>query len=203
MKKKKHREMDLLVIFLCIVAFVGVLYIFFFAKTTHRTAPNDPPPPVAEEQTPPAPTIEKDALPQVKEETTPLPTASSLQPQPPAELRMYNKEPFTAESEVDDFFPSEKIFVTVTFPELPAGTYNLTANWLDPSLRKNSSTNHTFKLDKTSGHRVKFWFELIKNGAFTEMFTGNEFKKSAYGTWQVEILMNSQPLQSKKFTIHE
>lgn len=203
MKKKKHREMDLLVIFLCIVAFVGVVYIFFFAKTTHRPAGNSPAPAATEQQATPAPSPSAKTPPPVKKENNPLPAESAQRALPPAQLRMYNKKPFTTENEVYEFFPSEKIFLTLTFAELPVGTHTFTANWLTPAKQISSSANHTTNLDKPSAHEVRFWLELMKNGAFTEMLNGSEYRKSVYGTWKVDILMNSQLLQSKEFTIHE
>ena len=203
MKKKKHREMDLLVIFLCIVAFVGVVYIFFFAKATHRPARDSQPPAAATEQARPAPAPSTGTAPKATEGKIALPTEADRQALPQAKLRMFNKKPFTAENEVYDFFPSEKIFLTLTFAELPVGNYTFTANWLTPAKQISSSADHSVTLDKPSAHEVRFWLELMKNGAFTEMLNGSEYRKSAYGTWQVDILMNSHPLQSKEFTIHD
>jgi hypothetical protein len=210
MKKKKRTDMDLLVLFLCVLAFSGTIYIFFFARTTHRLqlpAESDKPvnqstaaavpAKIISEPTPGADVSDKQTAKNDKEPA--VPQTEKIPGK--VHIQMYNKQPFV--EEIYEFSPSEKIYATVTFPQLKPGKYNLTANWIDPARRKVNTASHTIDLDHPSGHRVFFWLELMKNGAFTELFTGDEFKKSVYGTWEVEILMDSQPLQIRKFKIHD
>lgn len=210
-KRKKRRDTDLIVLIICGLVFILIIYFLFFARIGKKPRPAvEQPPQTTSSSIPPAETpvaqkTEKAAGTDTKESPAEpqksAPSAQADQPAVAVDMKMYNKRPF--EKETLEFFPSEKIYVSVTFPKLASGKFEVTANWLDPTGRKINSANRIIEQSRPSAQRIYFWLELMKNGGFTEMFTGKEYKASVYGTWEVEILFNSQRLKTQKFTIHE
>ena len=208
-KRKKRRDTDLIVLIICGLVFILIIYFLFFArigKKPHLAVEQSPQ--ITSSTIPPAETPVAQKTEKVAETKEPpveppksAPPAQADQPAVAVDLKMYNKRPF--EKETLEFFPSEKIYVSVTFPKLASGKFEVTANWLDPTGRKINSANRIIEQSRPSAQRIYFWLELMKNGGFTEMFTGKEYKASVYGTWEVEILFNSQRLKVQKFTIHE
>ena len=205
-KRKKRRDTDLLVLIVCGIVFLLIIYFLFFARIGKKPsiAPESSPPttaPAAIPHTPAAEKAEKSEAPAqiapLAKESTPAVDAPAIQ----VDVKMYNKRPF--EKDILEFFPSEKIYVSVTFPKLGAGKFEVTANWYDPAGRKVNTANRVIEQSRPSGQRIYFWLELMKNGGFTEMFTGKEYKSSVYGNWEVEILFNSVRLKTQKFSVHE
>lgn len=122
-------------------------------------------------------------------------------PQAPR-IQMYNEQPFT--KELSAFFPFERIYVVMTFPCLEAGEYPFSAHWIDPAGKTVNTANHTLSLKQPATQkRIFFWLELMKNGAFTEMFTGEEYRGNVHGSWQVEIYLDHNLLGSQTFQIHD
>lgn len=121
---------------------------------------------------------------------------------PALKASMYNRKPFTVEQNL--FLPSERIYLVMDLYNLDAGTHQLSAAWINPEGKTINTAEHTISLSApVSRHRSYFWLELMKNGPFTELFTGREYKGSAYGRWEVDIRLNGQSAGKHNFTIQD
>lgn len=115
---------------------------------------------------------------------------------------MYNGKPFTAEQNL--FLPSDRIYLVMDLYNLEAGRHQLSADWINPEGKTINTAEHAISLNAPEPrHRSYFWLELMKNGPFTELFTGREYKGSAYGRWQVEIRLNGRSAGKLNFTIQD
>jgi hypothetical protein len=115
---------------------------------------------------------------------------------------MFNKKPFTVEQ--NQFLPSDRIYLVMDLHNLGAGRHQLSAAWINPEGKTINTAEHTITLDVPEPrHRSYFWLELMKNGPFTEMFTGREYKKNVYGRWEVDIRLNGQSAGKHNFTIQD
>ena len=50
-------------------------------------------------------------------------------------------------------------------------------------------------------HRAYFWLKLIRNGMFTEMFSGDEYKGEVHGGWDAEIYFDGARIATQHFMI--
>jgi hypothetical protein len=115
---------------------------------------------------------------------------------------MYNRKPFIAEQNL--FLPSDRIYLVMDLYNLEAGSHQLSAAWVNPEGKTINTAEHTISLNAPEQqHRSYFWLELMKNGPFTELFTGSEYKGSAYGRWQVDIRLNGRSAGKLNFTIQD
>lgn len=118
------------------------------------------------------------------------------------ETAMYNAKPFVTEQ--DTFLPSDRIYIVLELHDLDKGKHRLSASWIDPEGKTINTSEHTILLNAPeSRHRSYFWLELMKNGPFTELFSGREFKGNVYGRWQVQIHLNGHPVSRREFTIQD
>ena len=148
---------------------------------------------------------------QVTEQKTTWKTASSSLPAENKQkqkqtsllyISMFNKKPFTKEQFT--FIPSERIYLVIELENLPARKHWLSATWKTPNGKTASISNHELVLQEfTPWHRTFFWMELMKNGAFTEMFTGREYKADAYGKWEVVVTLNGTAIGKQHFEIRD
>ena len=121
---------------------------------------------------------------------------------PALKASMYNRKPFTVEQNL--FLPSDRIYLVMDLYNLEAGTHQLSAAWINPEGKTINTAEHTISLNAPEPrHRSYFWLELMKNGPFTELFTGREYKGSAYGRWEVDIRLNGQSAGKHNFTIQD
>lgn len=132
-----------------------------------------------------------------------MPTeASSRSSNPAVKAAMYNRKPFTVEQNL--FLPSDRIYLVMDLYNLQAGRNQLSAAWINPEGKTINTAEHTISLSAPEPrHRSYFWLELMKNGPFTELFTGREYKGGAYGRWQVEIRLNGRSAGKLNFTIQD
>ncbi|KGO34521.1 MAG: hypothetical protein WBN83_00295 [Desulfoprunum sp.] len=118
------------------------------------------------------------------------------------ETAMYNAKPFVTEQ--DTFLPSDRIYIVLELHDLDKGQHRLSASWIDPEGKTINTSEHTILLDAPElTHRSYFWLELMKNGPFTELVTGREFKGNVYGRWQVQIHLNGHPVDKREFSIQD
>jgi len=116
-------------------------------------------------------------------------------------VKMYGDEAFLHERY--SFDPSERIFLLMEFHQLKAGEHYLSALWKAPNGRLINTSRHTISLTLPSRqYRSFFWLKLIKNGAITELITGDEYKGGIHGKWSVEIHLDGVELVTQHFMIN-
>ena len=116
--------------------------------------------------------------------------------------RMYSRKPFLEAQ--DTFLPSDRLYLVMDFENLNKGKHLLSATWVDPGGKTVNQAEHTIILDKPAArYRSFFWLELMKNGGFTEMVTGREYKGNVYGPWHVELFLNGFFVARRHFTIRD
>jgi hypothetical protein len=115
-------------------------------------------------------------------------------------VKMYSDRTFLNEQYLFD--ASEKVFLVMEFTQLLAGEYNIMVLWKNPEgLSVNTSTHNISLARQPPRHRVYFWLKLIKNGMFSEMFTGNEYKGVIHGEWDAEIFFDGVRIATQPFMI--
>jgi hypothetical protein len=115
---------------------------------------------------------------------------------------MYSQQPFI--NEQYSFIPSERIYLVIELQNLQAGRHTLSASWKIHSGKTVSISSHEIVLPQfTTWHRSYFWLELMKNGRFTEMLTGREYKGDAYGAWEVEVAFDGTVIAVQQFEIKD
>ncbi len=115
---------------------------------------------------------------------------------------MYSQKPFI--NEQYSFIPSERIYLVIELQNLPAGRHTLSAAWKIQGGKTVSISNHEIVLQQFTGwHRSYFWLELMKNGRFTEMVTGREYKEDVYGAWAVEVAFDGAIIAEQHFEIRD
>ncbi len=117
------------------------------------------------------------------------------------QVKMYGDRAFLDEQYLFD--PSEKMFLVMEFNQLKAGEHNLLALWKSPNGQLVNSSRHSISLTRQSPkHRSYFWLKLIRNGLFTEMLTGNDYKGDIHGRWDAEIYLDGARITIQHFMIH-
>lgn len=117
-------------------------------------------------------------------------------------IRMFNKKPFN--NDQYRFIPTDRIYIVLDFENLEAGRHQVSASWINPDGKTISRADHSIDLEAAaSRHRSYFWLELMKNGAFTEMITGKEYKGNIYGRWHVQIHLDDQHIAEKSFNMQD
>lgn len=116
------------------------------------------------------------------------------------QIKMYSKRAFLDEQYFFD--SSEKLFLVMEFSQLEAGEHDILVLWTDPNGQSvNSSRRNISLLRQSPKHRVYFWLKLIKNGMFTEMFTGDEYKGAVHGRWAAEIYFDGTMIAAQHFMV--
>lgn len=116
-------------------------------------------------------------------------------------VRMYRDEAFLHEQY--SFDPSEKVFLLMEFNQLKAGDHYLSALWKAPDGKLINTSRHRISLTMPSRqYRSFFWLKLIKNGAITELITGDEYKGEIHGKWAVEVHLDGVELLTQHFMIN-
>lgn len=131
-----------------------------------------------------------------------LPQAASQKQTSLLHIGMYNQKPFSIEQYT--FIPSERIYLVIELQNLQSGKHSLSASWNIKNGRTVSISNHDIVLQQfTPWHRTHFWLELMKNGRFTEMFTGREYKADVYGPWEVQVVLDGAIIAKQHFEIRD
>ncbi len=116
------------------------------------------------------------------------------------QIKMYRDREFLYEQYVFD--PSGKVFLVMEFSQLEAGEHNISALWKAPDGKHVNTSRHKISLTRQSTkHRSYFWLKLMKNGIFTEMMTGDEYKGDIHGKWDVEIYLDGARITTQHFMI--
>ncbi|RPH38925.1 MAG: hypothetical protein EHM86_08695 [Desulfobulbaceae bacterium] len=117
-------------------------------------------------------------------------------------ISMFNKKPFN--NDQYRFIPTDRIYLVLDLENLEAGRHQISASWINPDGKTISRADHSIDLESpASRHRSYFWLELMKNGAFTEMITGKEYKGNIYGRWHVQIHLDDQHIAEKSFNMQD
>ncbi len=117
------------------------------------------------------------------------------------QIKMYGERAFFQEQYLFD--PSEKVFLAMEFNQLEAGEYDLHVLWNDPRNRLINTSRHSISLTRQSPkHLSYFWLKLMRNGLFTEMLTGNEYKGDIHGRWAAEIYLDGYRLTTQHFMVY-
>ena len=116
------------------------------------------------------------------------------------QVSMNRSKPFVKEQ--DEFLPSDKIYISLVFPNLKAGKYHIVSHWKTPqgTIARKVVRNIDLKKD-IQPYKVYFWFQLVENGFFTEMFTGAEYSRKVYGKWEVLFYLNDELIVTKDFIL--
>jgi len=113
---------------------------------------------------------------------------------------LHSKQPFVMPRA--KFHPFEKVYIYLVFDHIKAGKHSLSTHWLSPRGKVAQKLVREFNLtEDVQSYGVYFWFELIRNGAFTRMFTGNEFSSKVYGVWQVITFLDGKKIDTREFTV--
>lgn len=129
---------------------------------------------------------------------------TAIQPEHPSLLRISMANQKTAAKEQYIFIPSERIYLAIELQNLQAGKHTLSAFWKRHDGKTVSFSSHDIVLQHfTSRRRTYFWLELMKNGVFTEMFTGKEYKDDAYGKWLVQVTLDGTVIANQPFEIRD
>lgn len=116
------------------------------------------------------------------------------------QIKMYRDRAFLHEQYLFD--SSEKVFLVMEFNQLVAGEHNIFILWKDPNGKSVNTSNHNISLSHQSPkHRAYFWLKLIRNGMFTEMITGDEYKGAVHGRWDAEIYFDGARIATQHFMI--
>lgn len=120
----------------------------------------------------------------------------------PVQVKMFSQKPFLKEKNI--FLPSDRIYLVMEFGSLDAGRHLLSASWINPDGDTVNTADHIIDLNTPAvRHRSYFWLELMKNGGFTELITGREYKGNVYGTWRVEIHLDGKSVARHHFQIRD
>ncbi len=131
-----------------------------------------------------------------------LPMPANQAQTPLLHISMYNQKPFIDEQYA--FIPSERIYLVIELQNLQAGKHYLSASWKIKNGRTVSISSHDIVLQEFRPlHRTYFWLELMKNGVFTEMFTGQEYKDDAFGKWEVQVTLDGTTIAKQHFEIRD
>lgn len=189
----RRRNRDYFIFGIGLAALAGVIYVFFFCPIK-RLTPLEPSQPVPSTTKAAAETIP----------SMPPQTATAV----PAFLPAYHA--WISSSEKADpnalatsFFPHEKIYLHVTFPQLAAGIARVNVNWISPLGKQSNSAEQIISQVNAETAAISFWLLLAPNGPVAEIFTGSEYKSKAYGQWQAQVFFNGEPLTTLPFCIHE
>ena len=115
-------------------------------------------------------------------------------------VKMYSDRAFLNEQYLFD--ASEKVFLVMEFTQLLAGDYDIMVLWKNPEGKSVNTSTHNISLTgQPPKHRVYFWLKLIKNGMFSEMITGDEYKGEVHGRWDAEIFFDGVRIATQPFMI--
>lgn len=116
------------------------------------------------------------------------------------QVTMHDSKPFVTEKSL--FLPSDRIYVSLVFPKLKAGKYNIVSHWQTPWGTIARKTVKKVNLSKDAEpYRAYFWFQLVENSMFTKLFTGDDYKKKVYGQWEVLFYLDEEKITSKPFIV--
>lgn len=96
----------------------------------------------------------------------------------------------------------DKVYLIVRFQQLAAGSYTLQSDWLNPEGEVEQRNSHTFSLKNQTKYTYYAWLSLLKNGPFKQMLTGSDIDRTFMGTWQLQVFVNGQILDTLEFTMH-
>ena len=115
-------------------------------------------------------------------------------------VKMYSDRAFRDEQYLFD--ASEKVFLVMEFTQLLAGEYDIMVLWKNPEGKSVNTSTHNISLtQQPPKHRVYFWLKLIKNGMFSEMISGDEYKGEVHGRWDAHIFFDGVRVASQPFMI--
>ena len=116
------------------------------------------------------------------------------------QIKMYGDRAFLYEQYLVD--SSEKVFLVMEFNQLAAGEYDILILWTDPNGKSVNTSTHNISLTRQPPkHRIFFWLKLIRNGMFSEMITGDEYKGDVHGRWAAEIYFDGARIATQHFMI--
>ena len=192
----RRHKCDHLIFWLGLAVLVVVIYIFFFAPVKKLA----PPAPELVPNPPALSTIEK--LPEASQ--PPPPDVGAPTALPPCRAWISNSdETVRSRTTTPSFFPNEKIYLHVNFPQLAAGTARVNVNWISPAGKQSGAAEQVIAPVVAGPADVHFWLSLTPNGAVTALFSGKDYKRKAYGQWQARGFFNGEPLVTLPFLVHE
>lgn len=116
------------------------------------------------------------------------------------QVKMYSDRAFLNEQYL--FYSFEKVFLVMEFTQLVAGDHYIMILWKDPNGKSVNISRHNISLTRQPPkHRVYFWLKLIRNGMFSEMLTGDEYKGEVHGRWDAEIYFDGTRVATQHFMI--
>ncbi len=117
------------------------------------------------------------------------------------QIRMYGDRAFLYEQYLFD--PSEKVFLVMEFNQLEAGDHNVQVLWNAPNGQLINISRYNISLTEPSvKHLSYFWLKLTRNGIFTEMMTGDEYKGEIHGRWDAEIYFDGARITTQHFMVY-
>jgi len=115
-------------------------------------------------------------------------------------VSLHNSKAFIGERDV--FSPADKIYLSLVFPHLKAGQYHLATRWKTPQGNFARKVSRDIQLQHdVEKYGAYFWLQLVENNSFTQLFTGEEYKKKVYGAWEVLLYCNGRLIATKPFTV--
>jgi hypothetical protein len=124
-----------------------------------------------------------------------------LDPSHSVKIKMYGDRAFLYEQY--SFDPSEKVFLVTEFNQLEVGEHDMQVLWNAPNGQLINVSRYNISLTRRSPkHLSYFWLKLMKNGMFTEMMTGDEYKGNIHGRWSAEIYFDGARITTQHFMIY-
>ena len=116
------------------------------------------------------------------------------------DVKMYSDREFSNEQYLFD--ASEKVFLVMEFTQLLAGEYDIMILWKNPEGKSVNTSTHNISLtQQPSKHRVYFWLKLIKNGVFSQLISGDEYKGEIHGRWVADIFFDGVRVATQPFMV--
>jgi hypothetical protein len=138
----------------------------------------------------------------IQTEKTPSGQSLKLDQAKALQIRMFGDPEFLEEQY--SFAPADKVYLVLEFDQLEAGEHHLSILWKAPDGQLINTARHTISLtEEAPRHRSFFWLRLMKNGFFSEMFTGKEYKGEIHGQWEAEIYFDGARITTQHFMIYQ
>lgn len=96
----------------------------------------------------------------------------------------------------------DKVYLRITCNDLPAGSYTVVSDWINPQGKLVRQNTHDFEVKETTAYMSYSWMKLLRNGPLQRNLTGRDVDIDHYGEWTVKAYLFGQEVEVKKFTLY-
>ena len=112
---------------------------------------------------------------------------------------LYNDMEFS--QPVNSFTVFDKVYLKLICSGLPAGSYTVVSDWINPLGKVTRRNNHTFEVKKETDYMTYSWMKLLRKGPFQRNFTGHDVDPENYGMWTVKAYLRGREVAAEQFTL--